>query len=242
MTEEQWVSCTDPTPMLEFLGDATWDRKRRLFTVACCRRIWYLIPQECDRRKQNLERYYKALEVAERYADGLETKGEVREYSLPGGSIACNAFALTCELEKNLILWDHPLFMVSTWASAAVAPNTETILIPWWVGRTETGPAGQAQLAEQAAHCHLLRDMFGNPFRPVAIDPVWLTPVVLALAQSAYDDRFLPSGHLNPSRLAELAAALEAAGCRDTELLGHLRGPGMHWRGCFALDLVLGKA
>ena len=68
-----------------------------------------------------------------------------------------------------------------------------------------------------------------------------LTPNVLGLAQTAYEERVLPGGHLDPARLAVLADALEEAGCTDAEILDHLRGPGSHVRGCWALDLVLGK-
>jgi hypothetical protein len=63
---------------------------------------------------------------------------------------------------------------------------------------------------------------------------------VVALAQAAYDHRTLPSG-LDRTTLAVLADALEEAGCTDPDLLIHLRGPGPHVRGCWALDLLLGK-
>src|SRR5262249_2865626 len=83
----------------------------------------------------------------------------------------------------------------------------------------------------------------------------WCTSTVLALAQAAYDERQLvfmeslkreettmqDSGTLDPDRLAVLADALEEAGCLSADLLAHLRGPGPHVRGCFALDLILGK-
>jgi hypothetical protein len=62
------------------------------------------------------------------------------------------------------------------------------------------------------------------------------------LARAAYWYRLLPSGHLDPARLAVLADDLEDAGCTDPDLLGHLRGPGPHVRGCWAVDLLLGKA
>ena len=88
----------------------------------------------------------------------------------------------------------------------------------------------------------LLRCMFGNPFRPVSINPVWLTPTVSNLAQSAYDERIMPSGELDPSRLAVLSDALEESGCDDEEILNHLRSPGPHVRGCWVLDLLLGKS
>jgi hypothetical protein len=65
---------------------------------------------------------------------------------------------------------------------------------------------------------------------------------VVRLAQAAYDDRHLPAGTLDNGRLAILADALEEAGCTDADVLGHLRGPGPHVRGCWAVDLLLGKA
>ncbi|MCI0456355.1 MAG: hypothetical protein L0Z62_05185 [Gemmataceae bacterium] len=90
----------------------------------------------------------------------------------------------------------------------------------------------------------LLRDLFGNPFRPVAVDPSWLTwygGTVLRLAQATYHERHLPEGTLDSPRLAVLADALEEAGCTDADILGHLRGPGPHVRGCWVIDLLLGK-
>jgi hypothetical protein len=85
----------------------------------------------------------------------------------------------------------------------------------------------------------LLRDLFGNPFRPVALNPVCLTPAVVSLAQAAYDHRTLPEGTLAPVRLLVLADALEEAGCIDEAIFGHLRGPGPHVRGCWSVDLIL---
>jgi hypothetical protein len=86
----------------------------------------------------------------------------------------------------------------------------------------------------------LLRDVFGNPFRPVSVDPARLTPLVSALAAVAYEERSADGG-LDADRLAVLADALEDAGCVEADLLAHLRGPGPHVRGCWALDLILGK-
>jgi hypothetical protein len=65
---------------------------------------------------------------------------------------------------------------------------------------------------------------------------------VVALAQAAYDNRDRFAGTLDPARLTALADALEVAGCADADLLGHLRGPGQHVRGRWAVDLLLGKA
>jgi hypothetical protein len=65
--------------------------------------------------------------------------------------------------------------------------------------------------------------------------------IIPKLAQAAYDDRELPSGHLDPARLAVLADALEEAGCTNADILSHCRSPGPHVRGCWVVDLILGK-
>ena len=87
----------------------------------------------------------------------------------------------------------------------------------------------------------ILREVFGNPFRPVALDPGWRTISVLALAKAAYEERSLPVGTLDPARLAVLADALEDAGCNNADILAHLRSPESHVRGCWAVDLLLGR-
>jgi hypothetical protein len=101
---------------------------------------------------------------------------------------------------------------------------------------SEVGRA--AMEAQEKLLAHLLRDILGNPFRPVVLDPAWRTSTVKALAKTAYLRREIPSGVLDPDRLGVLADALADAGCDNEELLGHLRGPGPHVRGCWALDLV----
>ncbi len=91
--------------------------------------------------------------------------------------------------------------------------------------------------AERQLHCVLIRDIFGNPFRPVAIDPAWLTwrdGTIPLIAQAIYEER----------RFADmpiLADALEEAGCADADILNHCRQPGEHVRGCWVVDLLLGK-
>jgi hypothetical protein len=87
----------------------------------------------------------------------------------------------------------------------------------------------------------LLRDIF-SPFRPITSSPSCASATVLALANAAYLERDLPSGRLQPARLAVLADALEEAGCGDAELLGHLREERVHVRGCWAVDAVLARS
>jgi hypothetical protein len=102
-----------------------------------------------------------------------------------------------------------------------------------------------ARATESAAQANLLRDIVGDPFRPLPpIEPsllTWNSNLVRTLAQAAYDNRLLPSGELDPARLAVLADALTDAGCTETELLEHLRGEGPHLRGCYGVDLLLGR-
>ncbi len=77
-------------------------------------------------------------------------------------------------------------------------------------------------------------EVFGNPFRPVALDPAWLTSTAVAIAQGIYDDRAF-------DRMPILADALQDAGCENADILAHCRGEGPHVRGCWVVDLVLGK-
>jgi hypothetical protein len=81
---------------------------------------------------------------------------------------------------------------------------------------------------------HLLRCVAGNPFRPVAFDPEWRTSTAVALAQQMYESRDF-------SAMPILADALQDAGCDSDDILAHCRGPGPHVRGCWVVDLVLGK-
>src|SRR5262249_35647373 len=85
-----------------------------------------------------------------------------------------------------------------------------------------------------ADHVVLLRDVFGNPFRPVAFAPAWRTSAAIGLAESMYEAR-------DCAAMPILADALEEAGCEQPDILAHCRGPGPHVRGCWVVDLVLGK-
>jgi hypothetical protein len=95
---------------------------------------------------------------------------------------------------------------------------------------------------EKAAQRILLADIVGNPFLPAALEPSWVTPAVADLAAVAYEDRTLPAGTLDNAILAIMADALEEAGCTDRAVLDHCRGGGPHVRGCWVVDLILGKA
>jgi hypothetical protein len=90
----------------------------------------------------------------------------------------------------------------------------------------------------------LLRDIFGNPFRPAVLPDdlrTWQGGTIARLAEAAYDELQLPSGLLDATRLAVLADALEEAGCTDPVVLQHLRDGGEHVRGCWLVDLLACK-
>jgi hypothetical protein len=114
--------------------------------------------------------------------------------------------------------------------------------------RGESGLQDETETAscpESAAQSRRVREIFRNPFRPAALDPAWLAwnvGTISRLAQAAYEDRQLPAGTLDPGRLSVLADALEEAGCADTDIFGHLRSGGKHYRGCWVIDAVLGKS
>jgi hypothetical protein len=95
----------------------------------------------------------------------------------------------------------------------------------WLEAWDSLGPRRQAQI---------LQDLFGNPFRPARIVPSWLTSKVVGSAQTIYEERAF-------DRLPDLAEALEEAGCDNQEILAHCRAPGPHVRGCWVVDLLLGK-
>lgn len=220
VTEAEWLVATDTSRMLRHLRRRASDRKRRLFIAACCRRIWDLLDE--DGRG--------AVEVAERYADGAATDRDRQAASgrLVPRILEGSAGAVTGAygaVRKDVR--DTRLHVGTTLAVAAAAGAG---------GDRRDRPHRQAaaRQAEEAAQVAILRCMFGNPFHPVALDPSWLTSAVTALAQQMYAGRDF---HAMPI----LADALQDAGCDDEQVMGHCRGPGPHVRGCWVVDLILGK-
>jgi hypothetical protein len=219
MTEEQWLACTDPREMLTALraGGLLPERKARLFAAACCRRAWGRLRDERSRR---------AVEVAERFADGQATAKERTAARKAAREVSARDTYAGAPWYAASAAWHA----AESRALAAACKAAEAVA--WDAGQKARPSVREAQVA-------LLRDIIGNPSRPVTLSPAWQSPQVVALAQAAYDHRDLPSGHLDPTRLAVLADALEEAGCGQADLLGHLRGPGPHVRGCWVVDLVL---
>jgi len=224
MTEAEWLACTDPTEMMyvSFEQGRWTERQDRYFSCACCRRIWHLLTDEPSRT---------AVRVAERFLDGLATPEELETASRaaqihPGFAASAAAIAAfpTRELGNNGI--DVAAYA----ANAAHYADAKA-----FSGEADWDRAGRA---EQTAQADLLRDIVGNPFRPLPLlDPVilrWNGGTVVKLAQVIYDERRFGD-------MPVLADALEEAGCTDADILDHCRQPGEHVRGCWVVDLILGK-
>jgi hypothetical protein len=231
MTEAEWLECKDPQPMLEFLKGKATDRKLRLCACALGRRLWPLLTDPRSRQ---------AVAVSECYADGLVGKDELyvarnaaREVVLsrtPGIDLGAARMAIRAatrdgDSEGDAIVWYTVNDAYAIALQAAVS---------WDCGEVY-GPARQPGIqAEQDRQALLLREVFSNPFRPITLDPTWATPAIVHLALSLYEERRFED-------MPVLADALEEAGCQDAAVLEHCRGPGPHVRGCWVIDLVLGK-
>ena len=209
MNEQEWLECTYPTAMLGYLGGTASNRKVRLFTVACCRSAWDRLVDDRSRR---------AVDVAEMFADGIvsETKA---------AAAADDAWNFRDELFDSGANQDPKMEETLQLANAAALTACQNDLFSGGIVLARIEPTTQ---------CSLFRDIFGNPFRPITIDPRWLTSNVVDLATAIYDERAF-------ERMPILADALMDAGCDDEEIIAHCRGPGPHVRGCWLVDLLLGK-
>jgi hypothetical protein len=165
------------------------------------------------------------VETGERYAEGFVQEGE-REAAREAAQLVVERAVAERE-----------------WEQASAASDARRCVE---VAKDRIVRLGQPASVCYPEQCVLLRELFGPlPFRPVSVAPSlldWDSGTVVRLARAAYEQRSLPDGKLDPTRLAVLADALEEAGCTDRDILGHLRGPGPHVRGCWAVDRLLGKS
>jgi hypothetical protein len=248
MTEADWLACTDPRPMLEFLHGKASDRKLRLFACACCRRLWSHL---MDERSRN------AVQVAERVADGLATEEDrnqasgdaqaawdasLKSASPPIDSPETQAAVRAAIETGRFWVWDLEVAAGAICdvlhKSAYVASVDVAEACASFISQTAGKQVASVECTLQAS---MLRCVLRNPFHTLPLDAAWLTPTVISLAQAVYAERNLPEGTLDPAQLAVLSDALEEAGCDNADILSHLRGPGPHVRGCWVIDLLLGK-
>lgn len=213
VTEAEWLASDDPVLLLAILEPWAADE------VVTDRQL-RLFACACSRRlwHQLSPRRRKDVELAERFVDGQASGEEVtaRRRAIHRAkkgwdSTAEPAIARWCILDGN----------------GYGGPDDYR----WELLTALRAPHEVEELASQAA---LVRDIVGNPFRRVAFDPAWRTATVVALAAGVYEERA-------SERLPILADALQEAGCEEAQILGHCRGPGPHVRGCWVIDMVLGK-
>jgi hypothetical protein len=214
VTEQEWLECKDPMPMLEFVRGKVSDRKLRLLLVACCNRVEHLVPDELGQQEFKVPEVF-TIEQAQEMDAWLFRKGLQAEASM---------FAPDYQVTPPDV---QRLFIATAnvcWATARIATRAS--------GGEMFGPAFKV---EQAAQAILLRDIFENPFRPFNIAPAWLSNEVVMLAGHVYQDRAF-------DRLPSLADVLMDVGCNSEEVIAHCRGNAPHVRGCWLIDLLLGKS
>jgi hypothetical protein len=214
VTEAEWlVTGDDPRDMLEHVENLS-PRKWRLFLCGCARGAGHALTAEVSRA---------ATDAAERFADGTATVDELTEagrraYEL----VARNSGEMS---PADRAVWDA---LTATYTDHSRAYESAV-----W-NFTVFGQGAARSDAEYARYCELLRDIYGNPFHSVTFSPEWRTNTPLSLARQMYESRDF-------SAMLILADALQDAGCDNDGILNHCRGPGPHVRGCWVLDLVLGK-
>ena len=224
MTETEWLTCTDPHRLL--YGGCAGLTPRRLCLVAAAF-------ARCAARLVPPERMTPALGRLEGMdePDGTPTEhgGAVLAITAVSRLLAEAATRLAradyshqCTPDPSLVTAVSDVGVLARIANAAVRAGQ---------GR----PVKAARVRERQQQRRLLREVAGNPFRPVAFDRSWLSSTVVALATGIHQDRAF-------DRLPILADALEDAGCDNAEVLDHCRGSGPHVRGCHVLDLILGKS
>jgi hypothetical protein len=251
VTEAEWLTGTNPEWLLMSLREAPardWlagvdlkrparpirhlldDRKLRLLAAACCRRVWHLMTDARSRR---------LVEVFERHTDGRASDEEWAKAGAEARAAWADTSNRPWRAAEESARAAHAALHETTTAAAQLGPGVLQAVPGMWAYAVacdvlrETARAVNPDYPsspERGPQCDLIRDIFGNPFRPVAVQPGWLTPTVTALARAMYDEKAF-------DQLPILADALEEAGCDNAQVLGHCRG-GVHVRGCWVLDLL----
>jgi len=206
--------------MLEFLRGKVSDRKLRLFAVGCVRRIWNLSQWNIAVLNGVVSR--AAVESAERNADGLEDDSTLR--MITNGT--CLYHPAGCTIQ-------FPAIDAARLTAVASSREAAVDLDRW--EETEGEPNEMVLVREMRAQISVAQDIFGNPFRPVVFDPAWRSDTAVQLAKHIYEARDF-------STMPILADALQDAGCDNDAILTHCRDAnGVHVRGCWVHDEVLGK-
>ena len=230
--------------MLAFAEPSSSDRKLRLFALACCRAAIELVPEGVRR---------EALDVAERHADGEASDAELRaamkalyaESDMSGSAAGEFDRAIRCAVARRASgrvcarLVPEPVARAVADAAELGRSRAWRLRVVPYKTAAELVPPESVRDATFAAHRRLqaaiARDILPSPATPpAAAFAPWLGPTVVGVAEAIYRNR-------SYADLPILADALEEAGCDDATVLGHCRGPGRHWRGCWVLDALTGR-
>ena len=224
--------------MIELLGPFTTFRKINLFLVAVGRSIHRLLPEKFSR---------EVFDWLEEYADGRDDDKYSHLVRDQNAEVVANGLGNISR--TDYFIWKYELDDLSDDEIVSMAGWGNRIRycsIRYYLtdaahfafnccGGYESGNFEDGQDYFFLNH-HFLRDIFGNPFRPVIFDPACRTETTISLAQSAYESRDFSS-------LPILADCLEEAGCHHSDVLNHCRDPKqVHIRGCWVVDLILGKS
>jgi hypothetical protein len=258
MTEPEWLESKNPQPMLEYLVGRATERKFRLFAIECCRRVQkYIVDPRCIQALITLEenvqasRYDSQFEVA---ANNARAVWHERLYqvmaSIVGDELALQAAASSMGTLTGLLdeptasavmaqVQRDPLHRAACaiWVAAGAGDPTDDedfASLRAEVASAHAAIASGNAFAEEAHQAQIIRDIFGNPFRRTIITPCWLTETVVTLASGIYAERAF-------DELSILADVLEDSGCENPEILSHCRKESSHVRGCWIIDMVLGK-
>jgi hypothetical protein len=217
MAEPAWLTCTDPHELLLSLGGQADDRRLVLVACASLRRVWNFVVAAKNRR------------LTERLEDISPTTPLDRQAAARALVELARGVARSAELgEEKLSRQPHGLRLVVAVSDILVVTRLAKIT------RVKASRQKLTRVRERRMQRFLVRDIFGNPFCPVSIDPTWLSTDVRQLAASIYEERRFRD-------LPVLADALEDAGCARAEILDHCRSAAPHARGCWVVDSVLDR-
>ena len=163
MTENEWLTCANPEPMLSVLRGRASARKARHFACACCRRVWHLFKHEASRQ---------AVEVAERFADGRADDADLE------------AARRSSNITRTAGLGGTTTFPASRAARACTDSKPSVAALEASRHATEAGNLKR----ERREQARLLRCVLGNPFHPMAFDSGWRTSTAVALASGIYEE------------------------------------------------------
>lgn len=216
MTEAEWLVTDDPWKLLHAVqGSRPSERKVRLFNAAVCRRFWDRLP-EASRA---------ILSESERLADGLaRSKGEM-DLCHRANEVVGALF------DRRYPTKQYPSDEVRIQRDAAAAVCYAVIPSELWGA---VSYFWDLMPSEKVPHSVIIRDVFGNPFRSMSVEPALRTPEVITLAELIYDGRAF-------DRMPLLGDVLEGVGCDSSDVIAHCRSQAEHARGCWVVDAVLRK-